>query len=178
MWRRRNERRVTTVVKLCSPNMIGVDSCVFLIFTTRNQTKRGEIDFFRTISKVLVYVFCSKRIVFLGILRNTLGTPLVTLNYSTRKPTATFRHRRSCPRHLAPSISWRRSVHPNVLSLRPRRSPPGALHNSTKNCYANSFQNKCENNFARKARSVEVLNQPSNRKRDSITNHPPPSPNP
>jgi hypothetical protein len=99
-------------------------------------------------------------------------------NYSTRKPTATFRHRRSCPRHLAPSISWRRSVHPNVLSSRQRRSPPGALHNSTKNCYANSFQNKCENNFARKARSVEVLNQPSNRKRDSITNHPPPSPNP
>ena len=83
-----------------------------------------------------------------------------------------------CPRHLAPSISWRRSVHPNVLSSRQRRSPPGALHNSTKNCYANSFQNKCENNFARKARSVEVLNQPSNRKRDSITNHPPPSPNP
>jgi hypothetical protein len=29
-----------------------------------NQTKRGEIDFFRTISKVLVYVCCSKRIVF------------------------------------------------------------------------------------------------------------------
>ena len=73
------ERRVTTVVKLCSPNMIRVDSCVFLISTTRNQTKRGEIDFFRTISKVLVYVFCSKRIVFRAILRNTLGTPLVTL---------------------------------------------------------------------------------------------------
>ena len=101
-----------------------------------------------------------------------------TTNYSTRKPTATFRHRRSRPRHLASSTSWQKSVHPNVLSLRPRRSPPGAPQNSTKNCHANSFQNKCENNFARKARSVEVLNQPSNRKRDSITNHPPPSPNP
>jgi hypothetical protein len=39
-----------------------------------NQTKRGEIDLFRTISKVLVYVFCSKRIDFRAILRNTLGT--------------------------------------------------------------------------------------------------------
>ena len=29
-----------------------------------NQTKRGEIDSFRTILKVLVYVFCSKRIDF------------------------------------------------------------------------------------------------------------------
>ena len=36
-----------------------------------NQTK---IDLFRTISKVLVYVFCSKRIDFRAILRNTLGT--------------------------------------------------------------------------------------------------------
>ena len=103
---------------------------------------------------------------------------LTCLNYSTRKPTATFRHRRSRPRHLASSTSWQKSVHPNVLSLRPRRSPPGAPQNSTKNCHANSFQNKCEKNFARKARSVEVLKQPSNRKRDSITNHPPPSPNP
>jgi len=48
-----------------------------------NQTKRGEIDLFRTISKVLVYVlesfslrFCSKRIDFRAILRNTLGTPV------------------------------------------------------------------------------------------------------
>jgi hypothetical protein len=40
-----------------------------------NLTKRGEIDFFRTISKVLVYVLCSKRIDFRAILRNTLGTP-------------------------------------------------------------------------------------------------------
>ena len=40
-----------------------------------NQTKRGEIDSFRTISKVLVYVFWSKRIDFRAILRNTLGTP-------------------------------------------------------------------------------------------------------
>ena len=46
-----------------------------------NQTKRGEIDLFRTISKVLVYVlesfslrFCSKRIDFREILRNTMGT--------------------------------------------------------------------------------------------------------
>jgi hypothetical protein len=39
-----------------------------------NQTKRGEIDLFRIISKVLVYVFCSKRIDFRAILRNTLGT--------------------------------------------------------------------------------------------------------
>jgi len=31
---------------------------------TENQTKWGEIDSFRTISKVLVYVFCSKRIDF------------------------------------------------------------------------------------------------------------------
>ena len=88
-----------------------MDSCVFLIFTTRvglktiehrvcrvdndgkkvvcvrkdchgihgiycilRTTKRGEIDCFRTISKVLVYVFCSKRIDFRAILRNTLGT--------------------------------------------------------------------------------------------------------
>ena len=43
-----------------------------------NQTKRGEIDFFRKISKVLVYVFGSKRIDFRAILRNTLGTPLVS----------------------------------------------------------------------------------------------------
>jgi hypothetical protein len=34
-----------------------------------------EINFFR-ISKVLVYVFGSKRIDFRAILRNTLGTPL------------------------------------------------------------------------------------------------------
>ncbi len=39
-----------------------------------NQTKRGEIHIFRTISKVLVYVFCSKSIDFQAILRNTLGT--------------------------------------------------------------------------------------------------------
>ena len=39
-----------------------------------NQTEQGEIDVFRTISKVLVYVFCSKRIDFRAILRNTLGT--------------------------------------------------------------------------------------------------------
>ncbi len=43
-----------------------------------NQTKRGEIDSFRTISKVLVYVFCSKRIDFRAILRNTLETPLAS----------------------------------------------------------------------------------------------------
>ena len=41
-----------------------------------NQTKRGEIDLFRKILKVLVYVFCSKRIDFRAILRNTLGTPV------------------------------------------------------------------------------------------------------
>ena len=48
-----------------------------------NQTKRGEIDLFRTISRVLVYVlesfslrFCSKRIDFRAILRNTMGTPV------------------------------------------------------------------------------------------------------
>ena len=46
-----------------------------------NQTKRGEIDLFRTFSKVLVYVlesfslrFCSKRIDFRAILTNTMGT--------------------------------------------------------------------------------------------------------
>ena len=38
------------------------------------ESKRGEIDLFRTISKVLVYVFGSKRIDFRAILRNTLGT--------------------------------------------------------------------------------------------------------
>ena len=38
------ERRETTVVKLCSPNMLGVDSCVFLIFTTRvDQTNRSTL---------------------------------------------------------------------------------------------------------------------------------------
>ncbi len=41
---------------------------------TENQTKRGQIDSFRTISKVFVYVFCSKRKDFRAILRNTLGT--------------------------------------------------------------------------------------------------------
>ena len=48
-----------------------------------NQTKRDEIDLFRTISEVLVYVlesfslrFCSKRIDFRAILRNTMGTPV------------------------------------------------------------------------------------------------------
>ena len=41
-----------------------------------NQTKRGEIDLFRKILKVLVYVFCPKRIDFRAILRNTLGTPV------------------------------------------------------------------------------------------------------
>ena len=48
-----------------------------------NQTKLSEIDSFRTISKVLVYVlesfslrFCSKRIDFRAILRNTMGTPV------------------------------------------------------------------------------------------------------
>jgi hypothetical protein len=49
-----------------------------------NQTKRGEIDSFRTISKVLVYVFCSKRIDFRAILRNTLGTPLTCLRPEVR----------------------------------------------------------------------------------------------
>ena len=39
-----------------------------------NHTKRDEIDLCRTTSKVLVYVFCSKRIDFRAILRNTLGT--------------------------------------------------------------------------------------------------------
>jgi len=58
------------------------DSCVFFNLYDKsrpqaeNQTKRGEIDFFRTISKVLVYVFCSKRIDFL---RNTLETPVASL---------------------------------------------------------------------------------------------------
>jgi hypothetical protein len=43
-----------------------------------NQTTRGEINSVRTLSKFLVYVFCSKRIDFRAILRNTLETPLVT----------------------------------------------------------------------------------------------------
>ena len=41
------------VVKVCSP-LFG--SCVFLIFTNQESTKGGEIDSFRKISKVLVYV--------------------------------------------------------------------------------------------------------------------------
>jgi hypothetical protein len=67
--------------------MIRVDSCVFLNLYDKsrpeNQTKRGEIDSFRTISKVFVYNlesfslrFCSKRIDFRAILRNTMGTPV------------------------------------------------------------------------------------------------------
>ena len=40
-----------------------------------NQTKWGEINSFRKILKVLIYVFCSKRIDFRAMLRNTLGTP-------------------------------------------------------------------------------------------------------
>jgi hypothetical protein len=58
-------------------DMLGVDSCVFNLYDKswpENQTKRGEIDSFRTISKVLIYVFCSKRFDFRAILRNTLGT--------------------------------------------------------------------------------------------------------
>ncbi len=41
-----------------------------------NQTKLGEIDPFRKVLKVLVYVFCSKSIDFRAILRNTFGTPV------------------------------------------------------------------------------------------------------
>ena len=37
-----------------------------------------RIHSFRTISKVLVYIFCSKRIDFRAILRNTLETPLAS----------------------------------------------------------------------------------------------------
>ena len=38
------ERRETTVVKLCSPNMLRSDSCVFLIFTKRvDQTNRSTL---------------------------------------------------------------------------------------------------------------------------------------
>ena len=72
-------------------NMIGVDSCVFLIFTDKslpeNQTKRGEIDFFRTISKVLVYVFCSKRsffeVVFFACHHNFWSTMAVVSELKT-----------------------------------------------------------------------------------------------
>ncbi len=46
-----------------------------------SQTKRGEINFFRTISKVLVYVFCSKRIDFRAILRNTLGNSSLRVRF-------------------------------------------------------------------------------------------------
>ena len=91
-------------------NMIGVDSCVFLIFTDKslpeNQTKRGEIDFFRTISKVLVYVFCSKRsvfeVVFFASHHNFWSTMAVVsaVRYGTRlgdlknkQPTQRERHR-------------------------------------------------------------------------------------
>ena len=43
-----------------------------------HQTKGSEIYLFRTIMKVLVYVFFSKRIDFRVNLRNTLETPLVS----------------------------------------------------------------------------------------------------
>ena len=71
-------RRVTTVVKLCSPNMIGVDSCVFFNLYDKSLPKtrlNGWNRYFSNNLKVLVYVFCSKRIVFRAILRNTLCTP-------------------------------------------------------------------------------------------------------
>jgi hypothetical protein len=59
--------------------MLGVDSCIFFNLYDKsrpeNQTKRGEINSVRTMSKVLIYVFCSKRIDFRAILRNTLETP-------------------------------------------------------------------------------------------------------
>jgi len=84
------ERGVTTGSKIMFSlssvilfNMIGVDSCVFLIFTTRVglKTRLNGVKsiFFEQSQKVSVYVFGSKRIDFRAILRNTLGTPLVTL---------------------------------------------------------------------------------------------------
>ena len=66
--------------------MLGVDSCVFLIFTTRVglKTRLNGVKsiFFEQSQKVIVYVFGSKRIDFRAILRNTLGTPLVTVPFS------------------------------------------------------------------------------------------------
>ena len=64
------------VVKSCSPYprllsfyVLGVDSCVFFYHYDKsrpeNQTKRGEIDLFRTISKFLVYVLESFSLRFL-----------------------------------------------------------------------------------------------------------------
>ena len=80
------------VVKLCSPYprlfFFGITENArsgFMRFFNlydksrpENQTTRGEINSVRTLSKFLVYVFCSKRIDFRAILRNTLGTPLFT----------------------------------------------------------------------------------------------------
>jgi hypothetical protein len=74
------------VVKLCSPYprcfLFKCSEWIPAFFNLydqsrpENQTKRGESDSFRKILKVLVYVFCSKRIDFRAILRNTLETPV------------------------------------------------------------------------------------------------------
>jgi hypothetical protein len=58
---------------MCTPNSLRFFN-LYDKSLPENQTKRGEIDLFRTISKVLVYVFCSKRLDFRVILRNTLAT--------------------------------------------------------------------------------------------------------
>jgi hypothetical protein len=57
---------------MCTPNSLRFFN-LYDKSLPENQTKRGEIDLFRTISKVLVYVFGSKRIDFRAILRNTLN---------------------------------------------------------------------------------------------------------
>ena len=75
------------VVKPCSPyprcflfKCSEWNPAFFLIFTTRVCLKTRlngvKSTLFRKILKVLVYVFCSKRIDFRAILRNTLGTPV------------------------------------------------------------------------------------------------------
>ena len=75
----------------------------------KNQTKLDEIDLFRTISKVLVYVFCSKRIDFRAILRNTLGT-LVDSGLSAERVVATNYKTYVSTTHVVETL--RRKKHP------------------------------------------------------------------
>ena len=93
------------VVKVCSPyprllsfQVIGVDSCVFFIFTTRvdlNTRLNGVKSIRFEPCRKLVYVFCSKnRINFRANLRNTWETPLASpLSFLVQKAVFWYRIR-------------------------------------------------------------------------------------
>ena len=138
-----------------------------------NQTKRDEIDSFRTISKVLVYVFCSKRIDFRAILRNTLGTLVDSGLSATERVVATnYKTYVSCVGKSIPASNMMRTkrvpVDEHLLSDRltdydkkmGRASSSTSLHSIGSSEQASELFNLKEHNEALEQAFPRVVPEP------------------